>query len=76
MLITKSRLQGNSVVLTLPEENEERPEPNTKYIVMYSLEGTITLVPKIADLFVGGELAEFYEADEWRALQPEGEEIW
>ncbi len=45
MLITKSRLQGNSVVLNLPEEEDKSPEPNTEYIVMHSLDGTITLVP-------------------------------
>lgn len=68
MLITKSRLQGSSVVLTLPAKNGEKPEPNIEYIVVYSLDGTITLVPKIADPFAGGKLAEFYEVDEWKDI--------
>ena len=47
MLITKSRLQGSSVVVTLPLHNGEKLEANKEYIVIYSANGTITLVPKI-----------------------------
>lgn len=49
MLITKSRLQGSSVVITLPSDNGKKPEENQEYIVVYSDDGTITLVPKIED---------------------------
>lgn len=75
MLTTRSRLQGNSVVITLPVKNGEKPEPNQEYIVVYSNDGTITLVPKLEDPFDGGDVAEFYEADEWNDLTPEGREI-
>ena len=48
---------------------------NKEYIVVYSDDGTITLVPKIEDPFSGGEEAEYYEKDEWTDLSPEGREI-
>ena len=47
MLVTKSRLQGSSVVITLPSDNGKKPSKNQEYIVIYSEDGTITLVPKI-----------------------------
>lgn len=75
MLITKSRLQGSSVVITLPSDNGKKPSDNQEYIVVYSDDGTITLVPKIDDPFSGGEEAEYYEKDEWEDLTPEGREI-
>ena len=74
MLIAKSRLQGSSVVITLPSDNGKKPKENKEYIVVYSDDGTITLVPKIEDPFSGGE-AEYYEKDEWTDLSPEGREI-
>lgn len=75
MLLTKSRFQGNSVVVTLPSENGKKPSENQDYIVIYSDDGTITLVPKIKDPFSGGEEAEYYEKDEWEDLVSEGKEI-
>lgn len=75
MLITKSRLQGSSIVVTLPSNNGNKPSANQEYIVVYSDDGTILLVPKIEDPFSGGEEAEYYETDEWADLSPEGREI-
>ncbi|EOH57683.1 AbrB family transcriptional regulator [Enterococcus faecium EnGen0263] len=75
MLVTKSRLQGSSVVVTLPSDNGKKPSENQEYIVVYSDDGTITLVPKIEDPFSGGEEAEYYEKDEWEDLTPEGREM-
>ncbi|NMP59915.1 type II toxin-antitoxin system PemI/MazE family antitoxin [Enterococcus mundtii] len=75
MLITKSRLQGSSVVITLPSDNGKKPLDNQEYIVVYSEDGTITLVPKIDDPFSGGKEAEYYEKDEWKDVTPEGREI-
>ena len=71
MLVTKSRLQGSSVVVTLPSDNGKKPSENQEYIVVYSDDGTITLVPKLKIHF-GGEEAEYYEKDEWEDLTPEG----
>jgi hypothetical protein len=65
MLFTKSRLQGSSVVITLPANNGEKPEPNKGYIVVYSDDGTITLIPKLDDPFSGGAEGELYEKDDW-----------
>ncbi len=76
MLITKSRLQGSSVVVTLPLHNGEKLEANKEYIVIYSANGTITLVPKIDDPFVLSEAGAFYEKDEWNNLSPEGRELF
>lgn len=75
MLVTKSRLQGSSVVITLPSDNGKKPSNNQEYIVVYSDDGTITLVPKIDDPFSGGEESEYYEKDEWEDLTSEGREI-
>ena len=36
MLITKSRLQGSSVVITLPSDNGKKHSENQEYIVVYS----------------------------------------
>ena len=76
MLITKSRLQGSSVVVTLPLKKKKKLEPNKEYIVIYSPDGTITLVPKIDDPFVLSEAGAFYEKDEWNNLSPEGRELF
>lgn len=74
MLLTKSRLQGSSIVVTLPSDNGKKPFENQEYIVLYSDDGTITLVPKLSDPFEGGEDAEYYEEDEWSDVSPEGRE--
>lgn len=75
MLTAKSRLQGNSVVITLPSNNGQKPMPNKEYIVVYTEDGTIILVPKIEDPFLLGEEAAFYEVDEWEDVLPEGREL-
>ncbi|MEY8307826.1 AbrB family transcriptional regulator [Enterococcus faecium] len=51
MLITKSILQGSSVVITLLSDNGKKPSENQEYIVVYFEDGTTTLVSKIEDLF-------------------------
>lgn len=74
MITTKSRLQGNSVVVTLPSVNEKKPPTNQEYVVIYSDDGTITLIPRLADPFVDGKEAEYYEQEEWSGLFIENEE--
>ncbi|KAF1301731.1 MULTISPECIES: type II toxin-antitoxin system PemI/MazE family antitoxin [Enterococcus] len=76
MLLTKSRVQGSSIIITLPSDNGKKPEANQEYVVMYSEDGVITLVPKIGDPFDQGTEAEFYEQDEWSDLTPEGREVF
>ena len=55
MLVTKSRLQGSSVVVTLPSDNGKKPSENQEYIVVYSDDGTITLVQKLKIHLVVGK---------------------
>ncbi len=73
MLTATSRMQGHSVVITLPTDHEHKPMANQDYIVVYAEDGTIFLVSKVEDPFLIGDEAAFYEADEWMALLP-GEE--
>lgn len=75
MLVTKSRLEGNSVVIPLPSVNGKSPEANQEYVVIYAEDGVITLIPKIKDPFVSGKVGEFYEEDEWGKLLPAGREL-
>ena len=75
MLLTKSRMQGSSLVITLPPHNGEKPESNKEYLVVYSSDGTILLVPKLSNPFEGGDEGEFYELDEWEDISPEGREL-
>ncbi|MGH2335463.1 type II toxin-antitoxin system PemI/MazE family antitoxin, partial [Enterococcus faecalis] len=58
MLTTNSRNQASSVVLTLPSNIGQKPKADQVYIVMYSDDGTITLVPKFQDPFSGGSEGE------------------
>lgn len=75
MLTAKSRLQGSSVVITLPPKDGKKPKPNKEYIVEYSEDGTILLIPKIDDPFSAVTIGEFYEEDEWSDMKPEGREL-
>lgn len=75
MLTTRSRKQGSSVVVTLPSDKETKPEANKEYMVVYSEDGTIILVPKIDDPFKDTDTGEFYEEDVWNDLAPGGREM-
>lgn len=68
-------MQGSSVVITLPPHNGEKQESNKEYLVVYSADGTILLVPKLSDPFHDGNEGEFYEHDEWEDRLPEGREL-
>ena len=57
MLIAKSRLQGSSVVITLPSDNGKKPKENKEYIVVYSDDGTITLAVSYTHLTLPTKLA-------------------
>ncbi|MDT1956911.1 AbrB family transcriptional regulator [Carnobacterium divergens] len=76
MLLTKSRKQGSSIVITLPPSNGEKPESDKEYLVIYAADGTIILVPKLNDPFTQGTEGEFYETDEWVDVSPEGRELF
>lgn len=75
MLHTKSRKQGSSIVITLPPSNGEKPELDKEYLVVYAVDGTIILVPKLDDPFTNGTEGEFYATDDWVDVSPEGREL-
>ncbi|UUX33569.1 type II toxin-antitoxin system PemI/MazE family antitoxin [Fundicoccus culcitae] len=75
MLNTKTRMQGNSVVVTLPSATEFKISPNEEYIVTYGDGGSIMLVPKIDNPFLVAEKGAFYETDEWEEMEPLGNEL-
>lgn len=52
MLKTKTRKVGNSVAITLPKQLEV--EVNMSYIIDQTEDGTIVLVPEIANPFNSG----------------------
>ncbi|MGH2096239.1 type II toxin-antitoxin system PemI/MazE family antitoxin, partial [Enterococcus faecalis] len=68
--------QGTFVVLTFPTDYRKKPIVDQEYIVMYSDDGTITLVPKIQHPFSEGPEGEYYEKDESHDLAPEGRELF
>lgn len=75
MLITKTRKQGNSLVVTLPAAADNKLESNQEYYVSYSKDGAIILTPKIEDPFLIAEPGEYYEADVWRDMPKSGDEL-
>jgi len=75
MLTTRTRKQENSVVVPLPSDKENKPEINKEYIVIYSEDGTIILIPKIEDPFTAANKGEFYEEDVWNDIEPQGKEL-
>ena len=53
MLKTITSLQGESVVVELPSNNGIKLDPDQEYIVVYTQDGTIILVPARKDPFTG-----------------------
>ena len=75
MLSTKTRDQGKSVVVTLPQAHGHKIPSNKEYIVIYGEDDTITLVPKIDNPFLVAETGAFYESDEWQDVSEAGREL-
>ncbi len=74
MLLAKSRLQGKSVVLTLPVGEGKRPDANKEYIVIYEEDGTITLIPKVENPFASSNIGELYNESQLDESQYKQEE--
>lgn len=74
MLETKTRIQGKSVVVTLPTQKGKSPESGKEYLVSYGSRGEIILVPKIQNPFLNVQTGKFYEEDTLEDLQPVGGE--
>ena len=75
MLETKTRIQGRSVVVTLPVQEGIDIEPNRKYIVSYEENGSVVLVPKIENPFLNGKEGDLYEPDIWEDMLALGNEV-
>lgn len=76
MLTTKSRAQGNSVVVTLPINGKEKPKVGETYLVFYEDDGSIILIPKIEDPFEDDlPTGVYYHDDEWSDMKPVGREL-
>lgn len=52
MLKTVTRLQGDSVMVELPSNNGMKLDSDQEYIVVYTQDGTIILVPANEDPFL------------------------
>lgn len=75
MLTTKTRKQGNSIIVTLPADENYPLETQCEYYVTYTDHGTIILTPKIEDPFLVAEEGAYYEADLWADIPLAGEEL-
>lgn len=51
MLTTKTRIQGNSIVVTLPVAENITLQSQKEYFVTYLEDGSIILTPKVEDPF-------------------------
>lgn len=76
MLTTRTRKNGNSIVVTLPTTKEVKQEADKEYIVVYGKNDVITLIPKIEDPFSDVESGAYYEKDIWEDMTPVGQEVW
>lgn len=45
MLLTTSRLHGNSVMVELPKINDEQPKITKENLVVYSSDSNVSLIP-------------------------------
>ena len=75
MLTTRSRKNGNSIVVTLPIFNGVKQEPDKEYIVVYGEDDTITLIPKLEDPFAHVENGAYYQEDVWEEMPAVGIEV-
>lgn len=75
MLKTKTRIQGRSVVVTLPAQEGKKILPNKEYLVSYGDNGEVILIPKIDDPFANVEKGSLYEPDIWEDMPPVGKEV-
>lgn len=55
MPTTISRAHGNDVIVTLPPHHGEQPDLDQEYVVVYTQDGTIILVPTVEYPFLESE---------------------
>lgn len=75
MLTTRTRKNGNSIVVTLPTTKEIKQEVDKEYIVVYGKDETITLIPKLEDPFANVASGSYYEEDLWEEMLAVGKEV-
>ncbi|MHC5267809.1 type II toxin-antitoxin system PemI/MazE family antitoxin [Enterococcus sp. LJL98] len=76
MLTTRSRKNGNSIVVTLPiSSTGVKQKADKEYIVIYGEDDTITLIPKLEDPFAQAETDAYYQEDVWEDMPATGKEI-
>ena len=75
MLTTRTRKNGNSIVVTLPTTKGIKQEIDKEYIVVYGKDDTITLIPKLEDPFANAESGAYYEEDIWKDMPVVGKEV-
>ncbi|MDD7401928.1 MAG: AbrB family transcriptional regulator [Eubacteriales bacterium] len=71
---TRTRKQGSSIVVTLPGAEEVKLKSGKDYMVTYTQNGSIIMVPEITDPFRVAEPDAFYEADYWQDVPAAGKE--
>ncbi|AXY26210.1 AbrB family transcriptional regulator [Suicoccus acidiformans] len=75
MYTTRTRKQGNSIVVTLPASEEYPIASQKEYFVFYHEDGTVTLVPKIDNPFLIAEEGAYYDSEVWEDMPRAGEEL-
>jgi len=76
MLTTKTRTQGNSIVVTLPVADNIELQSQKEYFVTYLDDGSIILTPKVEDPFLVAEDGAYYEAEVLEGIPTSGNEVW
>lgn len=75
MLKTKSRKEGQALVVTLPQAQVNHLVANRVYRVSYLADGAIVLLPQGPDPFKNLEVGIYYEEDAWDDFSPHGAEL-
>lgn len=76
MLTTKTRTQGNSIVVTLPVADNIELQSQKEYFVTYLDDGSIILTPKVEDPFLVAEDGAYYEVAVLAGMPASGNEVW
>ncbi|MGY3814084.1 type II toxin-antitoxin system PemI/MazE family antitoxin [Globicatella sulfidifaciens] len=76
MLTAKTRIQGNSIVVTLPVAENIDLQSQKEYFVTYLEDGSIILTPKVEDPFFVAEDGAYYEAEVLAGIPTSGNEVW
>lgn len=76
MLTTKTRIQGNSIVVTLPVAENITLQSQKEYFDTYLEDGSIILTPKVEDPFLAIKDDAYYEVAVLAGMPASGNEVW